>query len=323
MTRRCDDSEACLRISYFGCCSHLKKLLGGGSPRHIHELLAPLLDESKRDRLKEILETISALARYRGAFTVVNAGLLKAGKSSLFNALLEAPERFATGSVRTTTASQARPSAFGLLIDTPGLDASDVDTEEAWLALKAADLVLFVHGMECGEFDRIETAFLSRLVTEMGSAEAFSRRVIPVFQKADCLSDEERERAMAKCLDSWTGTTGVRPAASFVTSSMRLMRACGETDTGKSRLWKTASGVPALAAWLTERHEAWKAREPVRLADRLDEAFQELIRLIDDRIGELDMFLGMVRRADRDRINRIETELGELHTVLATTNAGW
>src|SRR5262245_47809196 len=63
--------------------------------------------------------------------TVVNAGLLKAGKSSLFNALIDVPEHFATSAGRCTTKPQELDRGTHVLVDTPGIDATGYDTRDA------------------------------------------------------------------------------------------------------------------------------------------------------------------------------------------------
>src|SRR5690606_2928495 len=71
---------------------------------------------------------------------VANAGLLKAGKSSLFNAISGQQEKFATGAARCTTVQQALAMNGFQLVDTPGLDANDTDTAEAESVFQKASL---------------------------------------------------------------------------------------------------------------------------------------------------------------------------------------
>ncbi|HOT29876.1 MAG TPA: hypothetical protein PLU72_16990 [Candidatus Ozemobacteraceae bacterium] len=108
-----DDATDAMNASRTDCCAVLKQLIRDGASEPVFRLLSPLLTPAIYENLNDTLETISSASRHRGGFTIVNAGLLKAGKSSLFNALLETRDRFATGDARTTVANQEQDSPFG------------------------------------------------------------------------------------------------------------------------------------------------------------------------------------------------------------------
>lgn len=314
-----NDATEAMNASRSDCCGLLKQLIRDGASEPVFRLLSPLLTPAMFVNLNDTLETIASVSRHRGGFTIVNTGLLKAGKSSLFNALLETRERFATGDARATVANQEQTSQFGMLIDTPGLDASDADTEEAERVLRTADLVLFVHSMASGEFDCVETRFLTRLAGIMTSSDEFSRRVIPVFQKIDSLASRDLERAVEKSLETWRKTTSIVPSEYFVTSSKRMMRSLDESSPVTCRNWRQNSGIPALKACLARRHKEWRETGADRLAELLDRAFQQLAELIDERIAELDGMLETFKCSDKAQRDRVGMELDELHSALAVT----
>ena len=81
---------------------------------------------------------------------VVVCGLLKAGKSSLLNSLLKNinDDLFAVGRTRKTAKNQIEKNNGICFIDTPGTDANERDTQEAYDAYIASDLLLFVHNGE-------------------------------------------------------------------------------------------------------------------------------------------------------------------------------
>lgn len=93
---------------------------------------------------------------------VTTCGLLKAGKSSLLNALTDHldGELFATGSVRTTTHNQTLSHKGFTFVDTPGLDATGEDDDEAWKGIRQSDVMLFVHHPGTGELHKDEVNFL-------------------------------------------------------------------------------------------------------------------------------------------------------------------
>ncbi|WP_239898752.1 GTPase [Laribacter hongkongensis] len=115
---------------------------------------------------------------------VVVCGLLKAGKSSLLNALtghLE-EELFATDVCRATVSLQSRVHCGCNYVDTPGIDACSADDAQAWRALEDADAVLFVHNLRDGAIDACEAGFLGELQQRLGG---LSSRLLVVFSHAD------------------------------------------------------------------------------------------------------------------------------------------
>lgn len=81
---------------------------------------------------------------------VVVCGLLKAGKSSLLNALFDDPsnQHFPTAATRKTVCNQCEVLNGICFVDTPGLDHDGQDTKEAESSYAGADLLLFVHNGE-------------------------------------------------------------------------------------------------------------------------------------------------------------------------------
>lgn len=115
---------------------------------------------------------------------VVVCGLLKAGKSSLLNALtghLE-EELFATDVCRATVSLQSLVHCGRNYVDTPGIDACSADDAQAWRALDEADVVLFVHNLRDGAIDACEADFLGELQQRLGG---LSSRLLVVFSHAD------------------------------------------------------------------------------------------------------------------------------------------
>lgn len=117
---------------------------------------------------------------------VVVFGLLKAGKSSLLNALTNQVDYFKEGVTRQTVSNQQYLDNSGsqtvLYIDTPGLDANEQDDVEATKGLELSNIVLFVHNCN-GEFDAREMKCLSQLKELY--AEGFDQHVILVLSQFD------------------------------------------------------------------------------------------------------------------------------------------
>ena len=123
--------------------------------------------------------------------TIANTGLVNAGKSSLFNALLDEyeQERFKVGPVRTTTqGKRAHLNDWVDILDTPGIDVTEGDDEEAFRSLTESDLIIAVHNIKLGMLNRAEYEWLKALAGRM-SKEEIERKIIFV-----CTWIDERER---------------------------------------------------------------------------------------------------------------------------------
>lgn len=92
--------------------------------------------------------------------SIAVVGLLKAGKSTLLNAMTGQEELFKSGVIRTTVKNQHVKDGYFEWIDTPGIDDTDQETATAFAGLKNADTVLFTHNLKQGELDRMEVEFL-------------------------------------------------------------------------------------------------------------------------------------------------------------------
>ncbi|RNB82535.1 hypothetical protein EDM59_20505 [Brevibacillus nitrificans] len=124
--------------------------------------------------------------------TIVNAGLVKAGKSTFFNALIDREHEFAVGAVRKTVQNQAFAAEHHTLIDTPGLGADADDTRIALDAYKQADLLLFFHNVNDGELSKTEVAGLRDALAAFPEESTFWSRVLFVCTNA---SSKEKEEA--------------------------------------------------------------------------------------------------------------------------------
>ncbi len=138
------------------------------------------------EQLKKELFDLSQKVLNKGdKFRVINAGLLKAGKSSLFNAIIGESEVFKTGVIRETILNSDYEMENYILTDTPGLDANDEDTAIAMEGYKLADIILFVHNIVDGELNKIETDYISEIGNMFGSVNNFFEKSILVLSHGD------------------------------------------------------------------------------------------------------------------------------------------
>lgn len=214
------------------------------------EIYSPKIREQLKKTLKQPqllvdLENLLLSSQQRG-FRVVNTGLLKAGKSTLYNCLVDAvgEERFKTGTVRTTITSQEYQHGDFIYIDTPGIDHVGAETQEAIKALKTADVVLFIHNLKSGELDKSEVAFLQEVSKNWGNNADFIKRTIFVMTH---LADVEAQATaiITQIEKQVTQIFGASPTVKNI-SSIRYHKGVSENK----KILIERSGIPSLVACL-------------------------------------------------------------------------
>ncbi len=147
----------------------------------------------------KILEDI--INNYNEKILVINAGLVKAGKSSLFNALISKQEYFETGAARKTVENKEYQFSESItIIDTPGLDSVyETDSEKAFSAYYKADIILFIHNINSGEFDKYEIDYLNMLKSKIPRGEF--DKIIFIASHLDEKEDNELTEVVNKIKD--------------------------------------------------------------------------------------------------------------------------
>ena len=151
------------------------------------------------DILKKV-EIINNLEKNHNKINIVNAGLLKAGKSELFNAI-SGKQFFETGVVRTTIENKKLDLDNYVLIDTPGLDANFEDSKMAFDGYKDADIIVFVHNAVDGELNKIEIESIKEIMKLFEDSKVFFDSSILVVTHVDQLQNEEEEEQILNIIN--------------------------------------------------------------------------------------------------------------------------
>jgi hypothetical protein len=103
-------------------------------------------------------------------WTVVALGTVNAGKSFVLSALANQRGLFPDGDLpRVTRAVQRHPAGPLILVDTPGLDADDAESDVAMREAAVADIVLWCHSLRMGELHASELAALHNYRARTGT----------------------------------------------------------------------------------------------------------------------------------------------------------
>lgn len=244
----------------------------------------------------EIAEGLEAIVRHcsRAGFTIVNAGVMNPGKSTLFNALLGRAECFKTADVRETTVAKTVEWEKGmLLVDTPGCGSSDSsDDSEAFNAFRSADVVLFVHNLANGGLTKSEIRILRELMKTFGDEE-FANRVFMVATRTDECADETTVAASRREIAQLVQDNLGRSLVSFAVSPILHLKGVEAENAGKAdeaKVLKKAAGIDALARHLKKCRRA------------LGDAFEVKVAPLVARLKELSAGIGADVRKEKTSV---------------------
>ncbi len=167
---------------------------------------------------EQLYKIIRVFEKYDQKEVVINAGLLKAGKSSLFNAVIG--ERiFLVDSIRATIDSEEYNAGDFLFIDTPGLDANDKDSKIAYETYKYADVIVYSHNVNEGELTRVELEEIEKIAKIFGGAKKLFRSMILVLTHSDQKEDDELEAITNKVIEQLQNKFDALPYQTFSVDS--------------------------------------------------------------------------------------------------------
>lgn len=285
------------------------------------EIYSPKIREQLKKTLKQPqllvdLDDLLLTSQQQG-FRIVNTGLLKAGKSTLYNCLVDAvgEERFKTGTVRTTITSQEHQHGDFIYIDTPGIDHVGAETQEAIKALKTADIVLFIHNLKSGEFDKSEVAFLQEVSKHWGNNADFIKRT--VFVMTHLADVEAQSAAIISQIDKQvTQIFGASPLIKSI-SSMRYRKGLSENK----QILIERSGIPSLVACLHHQANALSANISQQRMARLNSLtqaieldIQETMAILQNKRQEVATQLSQQKAVLNEGLDKIAKEIEQMLT---------
>ena len=189
--------------------------------------------------------------------TIVNAGRVNNGKSSLLNSLID-KEEFAVKDIRETLVQKKVEILENVfVIDTPGLDAADDDDMEAYDAYKDANAILFVHAFKDAEIQKTEVEHLKNL-SNLLTKDYLEKHFILVFTYADEYPDQsEREAIIKKAQKSIQAEIGIKRYKVFEVSNQRYQNGNNIDDEEEKKIWHKESGIPALRDYILNNIPKW------------------------------------------------------------------
>ena len=227
--------------------------------------------------------------------TVVNAGVMNAGKSSLFNAIANKDNLFAVDDIPTTVVCQ--PADIGnevVLMDTPGLDARDADTDEAFKAYRNADLILFVHNVNTGEMHTSEIDVINSLEKLFPTPKDFWERFVVVCSRADLKPVESLQEIVKKMQDDLIKHCDGYNVPIFVVSAKRYMRGLKENK----KPFIVKSGILELRDFIVD------------MSVKLHES---RFKLKEERLAMVRKEIALNLTAERSKLENKVSAAGEKH----------
>lgn len=236
---------------------------------------------------KKVENFIKKMEKEPDKVCIVNAGRMNNGKSSLFNSLLGDEKIFAVKDIRTTVCNQEEEADGILYIDTPGLDAQDVDSEQAYEAYKRASIILFVHKLNIGELHESELKELDKIKALFPSEEYFWQHlgiVLTVNEPKDAEETAGIEEIEQKIKDSLKE----KNVPIFKVSNLRWLKSYKEKDKKKKQIFLKKSGIEELKDFIRDNKEKWQEELRHLKEEKLKAYKEEVIDELVAKRNEID-----------------------------------
>lgn len=167
-------------------CTKLKKIKGMDAT--VIETLEKKANEWKAEK---------ARSNSSNKMQIACVGIYNAGKSTLLNALI-GKMVFTTGDVPTTDSVDKYDNGELVYIDTPGLNANDLDNATAAKGYKESDIILFVSNIQNGGLNKAEAKYLEELKMALGSTKMLQDHVVFVLSNKHRMEADKVEKVVAQ-----------------------------------------------------------------------------------------------------------------------------
>ena len=227
-----------------------------------------------KDYVAMFQQKIAEIDQEVKAVHIVNAGNMNHGKSSIFNSLLD-HIHFAEEDIRTTVvADKALWQENVYLVDTPGLDAEDIDDTEAYKAYPRANVIVFVHTLGTGELHANELEAINKIKTLFASEDFFWQHFCLVLTAADAQDEENLAKIKDKIMLDVKNICGGEKFRTFVVSNPRYRKG---RDENKAVLLNK-SGIAELRDYLQSHVGEWLAENDVFRKTRIHMEKEKLLK---------------------------------------------
>jgi hypothetical protein len=178
--------------------------------------------------------------------------------------------------VRTTVQNQKIDFHEYHLVDTPGINAKQEDTEEAEKAYRDADIILFIHNILEGELTWVQVDFLRNLITCFGADSYFWKRFIFVGTNADQKSEEESANIKNLILSQIKSEFAQVVGQFYLVDSLTHLKGVAENK----QLLIDSSGIYPLLTAIDNLAEVAKAEKSMLLQAKMRTMAGEALQLV-------------------------------------------
>lgn len=264
---------------------------------NLQDIKLPKIEEFGGHELRVRWEGMSKRISRGNTVRIANTGLVKSGKSSLFNALIDriGNERFPTGSARTTIREDEESFAQNVkIVDTPGIDATSEDDETAFKSLLSADLFVIVHSLGGNVLTANELVWIKRLSATINNPDELRERVIFVCSKIDGHDGQGQEKQYGEIMSDIKKNLFSALGVEVPVYEVSVHRYKTGKDGNKERMIDR-SGIPQLKDALVSRATTYRKKY---MSDSL---VNDIKKLCDDSKSVLSDQVSS-RKSKRDKI---------------------
>ena len=293
-----------------------------------------------KDYVAEFKQKIAEIDNDCKNINIINAGIMDHGKSSLFNSLLD-KDFFKVQDIRTTVEIGSvnwRDNVY--LIDTPGLEAENLDDKVAYDAYRRANMIIFVHNVKVGELHDKELAAIKKIKSFFNDDDFFCKHFCLTLTFKEAEEEKNIVSILDKTLKDIENHCGISNFQVFVVSNSRYQKGTAEN---KKKLI-SESGIPELREYLTKNFSTWNnenayfrsmrisnvkdefesqlRQERGKIQTRINSKTEDIQRRQQNFLYKLETAVND-RRSDEQSINSAQSQLRNLKSDLQNTRDRW
>lgn len=277
------------------------------------------LKDEKNISIEDVESFVSMeKAMKENQITVTAVGLYNHGKSTLLNVLIKDFElkTFKTADARETSANKTIKYKDINYVDTPGLNANEYDDKILLKAIENTDIILFIHNITTGEFNKKEIEFLKKIKETDVSSKEFIERTVFVLSRIDGLENsEDIKRTQEKMMNQINSIFYSYPIIVPVSAS-RYLKGILE----KKQIMIKKSNIELFEKRISQLkiklEKSIKERKENRFKDKCNELINKLEIQnieIDSKINKLNNENNKIIKNFNNDIKKIEETLKNLY----------
>ncbi|MDE6034805.1 MAG: 50S ribosome-binding GTPase [Ruminococcus sp.] len=268
----------------------------------ISERLLTIMEENLSQELSYKWSSINSRMNTERKIKIANTGLVSSGKSSLFNVLIDSSERFATGAARVTKSQDIESLTDKIdIVDTPGIDVNEEDTQVALNSILESDIIIMIHNIKLGMLNDAEYKWLQSIAGRMSSNREKKARLMFVCSWID---ERQSDPSYPDTIKETRRMVKEAVGCDIDFYEISVKRYLTGVEKGKDKMIEM-SRIPEIKEAIIKKADAYSAVSDYLIAE-------QLYSLCKESKTELDIRKKQIRETKQNVVDRIKQKYDSL-----------